>query len=63
MNDLTVIMVAPEDVHYISGDTDAVTYGEGTGGSRSAAIGGSAVYLAAGKVLATRRTRALFPQG
>jgi carbon-monoxide dehydrogenase large subunit len=43
--------VAPEDVHYISGDTDAVTYGEGTGGSRSAAIGGSAVYLAAGKVL------------
>ncbi|MGE0628046.1 MAG: xanthine dehydrogenase family protein molybdopterin-binding subunit [Hyphomicrobiaceae bacterium] len=43
--------VAPEDVHYISGDTDAVSYGEGTGGSRSAAIGGSAVLQAADKVL------------
>ena len=43
--------VDPKDVHYISGDTDAVSYGEGTGGSRSAAIGGSAVYQAAGKVI------------
>ena len=43
--------VDPKDVHYISGDTDAVSYGEGTGGSRSAAIGGSAVHLAAGKVV------------
>ncbi len=42
--------VDPKDVHYISGDTDAVSYGEGTGGSRSAAIGGSAVHYAAEKV-------------
>ena len=43
--------VDPKDVHYISGDTDAVTYGEGTAGSRSAAIGGSAVFMAANKVI------------
>ncbi len=48
--------VAPQDVHYISGDTDAVAYGEGTGGSRSAAIGGSAVLLAADKVI-TKATK------
>ena len=43
--------VDPKDVHYISGDTDMVNYGEGTGGSRSAALGGSAVHLAANKVI------------
>ena len=42
--------VDPNDVHYISGDTDMVNYGEGTGGSRSAAIGGSAVHNAAIKI-------------
>ena len=50
--------VAPEDVHYISGDTDMVNYGEGTGGSRSMAIGGSAVYLAAGKIVEKAKTLA-----
>ena len=35
--------VDPKDVTYISGDTDTVFYGEGTGGSRSATLGGSAV--------------------
>jgi carbon-monoxide dehydrogenase large subunit len=43
--------VDPDDVHYISGDTDMVNYGEGTGGSRSAALAGSAVHLAANKVI------------
>ena len=31
----------PDDVHYVQGDTDQVFIGEGTGGSRSATIGGS----------------------
>ena len=44
--------VDPKDVHYISGDTDMVNYGEGTGGSRSAALAGSAVHLAAAKIVA-----------
>ena len=34
----------PNRVHYIQGDTDKVAIGEGTGGSRSAALGGSAVH-------------------
>src|SRR5262249_57943669 len=34
--------VDPEEVHYVQGDTDQVFVGEGTGGSRSATIGGSA---------------------
>ncbi len=43
--------VDPKDVHYISGDTDMVNYGEGTGGSRSAALAGSAVHLASVKII------------
>ena len=42
----------PADVAYISGDTDAVFYGEGTGGSRSATIGGSAMLMASDKIIA-----------
>jgi len=34
-----------------AGDTDAVTFGEGSFGSRSAALAGSAVHLAAAKVI------------
>ncbi len=41
----------PEDLVVIEGDTDKVSYGTGTGGSRSAAIGGSAVLHAAEKIL------------
>ncbi|HSR56383.1 MAG TPA: molybdopterin cofactor-binding domain-containing protein, partial [Alphaproteobacteria bacterium] len=44
--------MAPEDVSYVSGDTDAVFFGEGTGGSRSATLGGSAMLMAADKVIA-----------
>src|SRR5204862_6778555 len=42
--------VDPQEVHYIQGDTDQVFVGEGTGGSRSATIGGSAVDIAAERI-------------
>jgi carbon-monoxide dehydrogenase large subunit len=41
----------PEQVHYIWGDTDMVPFGHGTGGSRSSALGGSAVHVATGRVI------------
>jgi aerobic carbon-monoxide dehydrogenase large subunit len=44
--------IHPDQVHYIQGDTDKVAIGEGTGGSRTATLGGSAVYLATEKVVA-----------
>jgi carbon-monoxide dehydrogenase large subunit len=44
--------LTPDDVHYIQGDTDQVFLGEGTGGSRSATIGGSAVHIAADRIVA-----------
>ena len=47
--------MAPEDVSYISGDTDAVFFGEGTGGSRSATLGGSAMLMASDKIIAKAR--------
>jgi carbon-monoxide dehydrogenase large subunit len=42
----------PKEVHYLQGDTDKVFFGEGTGGSRSATIGGSAFHMAADKIVA-----------
>ena len=42
----------PNEVHYVQGDTDQVFFGEGTGGSRSATIGGSAFLLATDKITA-----------
>jgi len=42
----------PEDVHYVWGDTEKVAFGHGTGGSRSATLGGSAVLMATDKVIA-----------
>src|SRR5262245_65652931 len=42
--------VDPDEVHYIQGDTDQVFVGEGTGGSRSATLGGSAVDIAAQRI-------------
>jgi carbon-monoxide dehydrogenase large subunit len=44
--------VDPGDVYYVQGDTDQVFIGEGTGGSRSATIGGAAVDMAAQRVTA-----------
>jgi len=40
----------PNEVYYIQGDTDQVFLGEGTGGSRSATLGGSAVDAAAERI-------------
>ena len=37
---------------YVQGDTDAVFFGEGTGGSRSATMGGSAFAQASDKIVA-----------
>ena len=41
----------PDAVHYVQGDTDQVFVGEGTGGSRSATIGGSAVAGAVDRII------------
>jgi carbon-monoxide dehydrogenase large subunit len=42
----------PDAVRYIDGDTDRVAFGTGTFGSRSTVVGGSALWLAADKVIA-----------
>jgi len=44
--------LAPEDIRYTDGDTDLVAFGIGTNGSRSTVIGGTAVTIAADKVIA-----------
>jgi carbon-monoxide dehydrogenase large subunit len=44
--------IHPDDIEYIQGDTDKVFFGEGTGGSRSATMSGSAFDRAAEKVIA-----------
>jgi carbon-monoxide dehydrogenase large subunit len=43
--------IHPHEIDYIQGDTDKVFFGEGTGGSRSATLSGSAVNMAADKVI------------
>jgi len=45
----------PSEVHYVQGDTDLVFFGEGTGGSRSATMAGSAFQMASDKVIAKAR--------
>jgi carbon-monoxide dehydrogenase large subunit len=47
--------IHPNEVQYIQGDTDKVAIGEGTGGSRSAALGGSAVQAATEKIVVKAR--------
>jgi carbon-monoxide dehydrogenase large subunit len=42
----------PNVVQYIDGDTDRVAFGIGTNGSRSTVIGGSALWMAADKIIA-----------
>jgi carbon-monoxide dehydrogenase large subunit len=44
-----------EELRFMDGDTDAVAWGQGTGGSRSAVMGGTALWLAADKVVAKGR--------
>jgi carbon-monoxide dehydrogenase large subunit len=48
--------IHPGQVHYVQGDTEKVAIGEGTGGSRSAALGGSAVHLATEKIVTKAKT-------
>jgi carbon-monoxide dehydrogenase large subunit len=45
----------PHTMQYVQGDTDQVFYGEGTGGSRSATMAGSATHLATEKIVAKAR--------
>ena len=44
--------LAMDEVDYVWGDTERVPFGQGSGGSRSATLGGSAVHLATEKVVA-----------
>ncbi len=44
--------IDPNEVQYIDGDTDRVAFGMGTNGSRSTVLGGSAVFMAADKIIA-----------
>lgn len=48
--------IQPEEIDYVWGDTDKVAFGHGTGGSRSATLGGSAVNMAADKVIDKAKT-------
>jgi aerobic carbon-monoxide dehydrogenase large subunit len=48
--------IHPGQVHYVQGDTEKVAIGEGTGGSRSATLGGSAVHLATERIVAKAKT-------
>jgi aerobic carbon-monoxide dehydrogenase large subunit len=43
--------IDPGDLQFIDGDTDKVAFGIGTNGSRSTVIGGTAAWLAAGKLI------------
>jgi len=45
----------PDEVRYVQGDTDEVFFGEGTGGSRSATMAGSAFAMATQKVIEKAR--------
>jgi aerobic carbon-monoxide dehydrogenase large subunit len=45
----------PDAVRYVDGDTDRVAFGTGTMGSRSTVVGGSALWMAADKVIAKGR--------
>ena len=48
--------LTPEDIRIEEGDSDALAIGGGTGGSRSATLGGSAVLAVADKAVARART-------
>ncbi|AXK80255.1 xanthine dehydrogenase family protein molybdopterin-binding subunit [Pseudolabrys taiwanensis] len=45
----------PNEAYYIQGDTDEVFFGEGTGGSRSSSLAGSAFHLATEKIVTKAR--------
>jgi len=46
----------PKEVHYVQGDSDQIFFGEGTSGSRSAGMGGSAFTMASEKIVTKART-------
>jgi carbon-monoxide dehydrogenase large subunit len=41
----------PQNVRYVQGDTDRVSYGHGTGGSRGSGLGGAALDMAATRII------------
>jgi aerobic carbon-monoxide dehydrogenase large subunit len=41
-----------DDIRLVEGDTDAIPFGNGTWGARSVSVAGTAIYRAAGKVIA-----------
>ena len=47
--------IAPEKVRVLQGDTAAISFGRGTGGSRSLPVGGASVVQAADKLIAKGR--------
>lgn len=47
-----VLGIPPDDITFVQGDTGSVPQGDGTGGSRSLQLGGSAVLTSAEEVLA-----------
>src|SRR5215216_4853675 len=50
--------IHPDQAEYVQGDTDKVFFGQGTGGSRSATLAGSAFHGAVEKITAKARTLA-----
>jgi carbon-monoxide dehydrogenase large subunit len=52
--------IDPSEAQYMQGDTDQLFYGEGTGGSRSATMAGSAFHMATEKIVAKAKTIAAF---
>ncbi len=47
--------IDPHEAHYVQGDTDEIFFGEGTGGSRSMTLAGSAFHNATDKVVEKAR--------
>ena len=50
--------IHPDQAEYVQGDTDKVFFGQGTGGSRSATLAGSAFHGAVEKIAAKAKTLA-----
>jgi aerobic carbon-monoxide dehydrogenase large subunit len=50
--------IPPEDITVVQGDTERVSFGAGTGGSRSAPVGGAALSVSADKVIQAARAKA-----
>jgi carbon-monoxide dehydrogenase large subunit len=47
--------IAPEKIRVLQGDTEAISFGRGTGGSRSIPVGGASLIQAADKLIAKGR--------